>query len=116
MVPDVAAEARAVTREVLPALAAGKRVLVLVAGTDTEERVRAVLSRNGIAAADDAAEPLRKHALASIARPLLPLFLSRGAEPVEADHLLRILTDPVLARTALGPAGEGGERPKLRAS
>jgi hypothetical protein len=115
-VPDVAAEARALVREAVPALAAGKRVLVLVANTDTEERVRAALSRNGIAAADDAGEPLRRHALASIAQPLLPLFLSHGAEPVEAEHLLRVLTDPVLARTALGPATEGKEQPRLRAS
>ncbi len=114
-VPDVAAEARAVVREAVTALAANRRVLVLVANSDTEERVRAALARNGIPAADDAGEPLRRHALASIARPLLPLFFSRGAEPVEAEYLLRVLTDPVLARTA--PAADSQTpRPKLRAS
>jgi len=114
--PDVAAEARAVVREAVPALAAEKRVLVLVANTDTEERVRAALSRNGIAAADDAGEPLRRHALASIAQPLLSLFLSRGAEPVESEHLLRVLSNPVLARTAPAPGAEGMDQPRLHAS
>jgi hypothetical protein len=115
-VADVAAEARAVAREAGPVLATEKTVLVLVASTATEERIRAALSRNGIATADDAAEPLRRHALASVARPLLPLFLSRGTEPLDAEHLLRVLTDPVLARTAPVPAGEDVSLPKPRAS
>lgn len=111
-VPDSAAEARFV------ALRAGGsgRVLVLVASQTTEERVRAALMRNGVAVADDGASPLTRHALSAVLRPLLPLFYSRGTAPLEARHLLRLLTDPVLARTspsnaAVLPVTDGVDAP-----
>jgi len=94
-VPDVAAEARAVALEVRR----GSRVLVLVPDTPSEERVLAALARNGIAVADDAASPLERHALVAILEPLLPLFGSRGTTPLDARHLLRLCTDPVLSRS-----------------
>jgi hypothetical protein len=99
-VPDVAAEARVIAARAREAAAAGARVLVLVASSATGERVQAALARNGVAVADDDAIPLRRHALAAVLAPLLPLFESRGAEPLDAADLLRLTTDPVLSRTA----------------
>lgn len=102
-VPDVAAEARTIAARAAGAAGAGLSVLVLVASSETADRVHAALARNGVAVADDDAIPLRRHALAAALAPLLPAFASRGAEPVDARDLVRLLTDPVLARTA--PAG-----------
>jgi hypothetical protein len=101
-VPDVAAEARAVALFAAPVVQKGGRVLVLVASDSTEDRVRSALARNGLASADDDSVPLTGHSLAAILAPLVPLFGSRGVEPVEAEVLLRLTTDPVLARTAPG--------------
>lgn len=100
-VPDVAAEARMVAAEATPT-----GTLVLVASSATAERVRAALARNGSAAADDQSDPLRAHALVALAAPLLPVFFSRGKEPLDAEALLRLLTDPVLSRTAEVPEHE----------
>lgn len=102
-VPDVAAEARTVAARAWEASAAGRSVLVLAACSETGERIRVALARNGIAAADDDAIPLRRHALPAALAPLLPAFASRGAEPLDARDLVRLLSDPVLARTP--PAG-----------
>jgi RecB family exonuclease len=100
-VADVAAEARMAVREA----AGAESVLVLVASNTTAERVRAALARNGIAVADDQSGSLRSHAVVALARPLLPVFASHGKEPLAAKDLLRVLTDPVLSRSAELPDG-----------
>jgi RecB family exonuclease len=100
--PDTVAEARAVAREAL-ARGPGARILVLVPDEATQERVHAAAQRNGVPVADDGSSPLTRHALVAAVEPLIQTFGSRGAEPVEAVDLLRLLTEAVLART---PAGD----------
>jgi RecB family exonuclease len=95
-VPDVSAEARAVARDV----ARDPEALVLVADSQTSERIQAALRRNGIETAADGASPLASHALFSILEPLVPLFASEGRGPVEAKDLIRLLSDPVLCHAA----------------
>jgi len=112
--PDTAAEARAAAVKAAGA-AAGSSILVLVASEATGDRVRAALRRNGITSAADGALPLTRHSLVSILTPLLPVFASQGREPLEARNLIRLCTDPVLARTAPKSRrvkGDGGERPR----
>ena len=107
VVPDSAAEARAVAAALLRHAVdddADVPAVVLVADSATAERVRATLRRNGVAVADDDASPVGRHALVSILEPLLPLF-SGEANEVEARVLLRLFTDPVLRRTPPGRAG-----------
>ena len=96
LVPDPSAEARFVAGRARAA--AGGRVLVLVSNRETEERIRAALSRNGLAAADDDSIPLSRHSLSAVLAPLLPLFSSLGTEPLEATDFLRLATDPILSR------------------
>jgi RecB family exonuclease len=112
---DPIAEARLVALEAGAAVARGGRVLVLVPDEPTEERVQAALRRNGIAVADDGAQPLARHSLAAAIAPLLPLFASRGQAPLEARALLRLLTDPVLSRRpppkGIAPV-DGVDRPR----
>ncbi len=90
-------------REAGRAVADGGRVLVLAPDGSTSERIAAALLRNGVPVVDDGSVPLSRHALVSAVRPLLPVFLSGGEAPVDESDLLRLLTDPVLSRSA--PAG-----------
>ncbi len=93
-VADVHAEARAAAM-----VARGARdVLVLVADDTTADRVRATLSRNGIAAADDDGASVAHHALAAAIRPLVPVFESKGDAALDVEDLERLLASPVVRR------------------
>ena len=114
-VRDTAAEARAVAFEA----AKGGSVLVLVSDAASEGRIRASLQRNGIAPASDAAAPLGHHSLAAVLDLLIPVFESNGGAAIDARSLLRVLTDPVLSKTAprsatVPEAGEDEPRCTLR--
>jgi RecB family exonuclease len=102
---DVVAEARWVARETGGHVAAGgvlEDVLVLVAAADDADRVRAALARSGLAVADDGSRPLSQHALATLARRLLPWFDDGPTDAVEIDgEILRsLLQHPFIAQSA----------------
>lgn len=93
-VSDVAAEAR----QVVAAVSDCSEALVLVHDSGSEERIRAALRRNGVPVADDGASRLDRHALVALLRPMVSVFASRGAEPVHARNLIRLLAAPVLSQ------------------
>lgn len=102
-VTDVAAEARTVANRCLASFQAGikaEEIVVLTAGSQTAQRIRAACRRNGVPVADDAPVPLTRHGLCSVLRPLLPLFEARGAGLLHVRDLHRLFSHPSLSRRA----------------
>ena len=73
-------------------------MLVLYAGEDDCDRIRAVLVRNGIACAADPSRHLARHALATLLQEILPWFGDAPPEEVtiEGETLRRLFQSPLV--------------------
>ena len=113
-VSDVAAEARIAVRQIRHAIDDGSvkpgQVLVLCAHEDTARRFVAACVRNGVDVAEQHAERLSRHGLASLCNDLLDLWLL-GVDGAVPRHAVRkVLSSPLLSRSAPPADGEARQR------